>query len=190
MIALGRAVCEGFLDAGVMPVIKHIPGHGRAAVDSHKELPRVDTPRETLEATDFLPFRALADAPWGMTAHVVYEAIDPERPATTSPVVIGEIIRGSIGFDGLLLSDDLSMQALRGGLAERAGAALAAGCDVALHCNGERAEMEAVASAVRPLTAAAETRLAQGAASPGRSPGAGGVRGPQRPPGRPAGGLA
>ena len=170
VIALGRAVCESFLDAGVMPIIKHIPGHGRAVVDSHKELPRVDTPRETLEATDFLPFRALADAPWGMTAHVVYEAIDPERPATTSPLVIGEIIRGSIGFDGLLLSDDLSMQALRGGLAERAGAALAAGCDVALHCNGERAEMEAVASAVRPLTAAAETRLAQAAAALGAAP--------------------
>lgn len=170
VIALGRAVCEGFLEAGVMPIIKHLPGHGRAAVDSHKELPRVDTPRETLEVTDFVPFRALADAPWGMTAHVVYEAIDPQRPATTSPLVIGEIIRGSIGFDGLLLSDDLSMQALRGGLAERAGAALAAGCDVALHCNGERAEMEAVASAVRPLTAAAEARLAQAAAALGAAP--------------------
>lgn len=157
---LGRAVCDGMLAAGVMPVVKHMPGHGRALVDSHHALPVVDTPRGELEATDFSPFAALADAPWGMTAHVVYSAIDPQAPATTSRIVVDEIIRGFIGFDGVLVSDDLSMQALRGGLADRAAAALAAGCDVALHCNGKAEEMTAVAGAVPALTAAAERRLA------------------------------
>ncbi|MDJ0983278.1 MAG: beta-N-acetylhexosaminidase [Kiloniellales bacterium] len=170
VIALGRAVCEGLAAAGVISVIKHMPGHGRARVDSHEALPRVDAPLETLRDSDFRPFKALAAAPWGMTAHIVYTAIDPDRPATTSPKVISEIIRGEIGFDGLLLSDDLSMKALSGGLGERAGAALAAGCDVALHCNGEPAEMEAVAAAASPLTPAAEARLARGRAGLGPVP--------------------
>lgn len=157
---LGRAVCEGFLAGGVLPVIKHLPGHGRALVDSHHELPRVDLARAELEPSDFAAFRALADAPLGITAHVLFTAIDPVRPATTSPIVISEVIRGSIGFDGLLMTDDLSMSALAGDLASRAAAALAAGCDLALHCNGERAEMTAVAEVAPPLTAEAERRLA------------------------------
>ena len=161
--ALGRAVCEGLLAAGVLPVIKHLPGQGRATVDSHAALPRVATPRAELEASDFLPFKRLSDAPWGMTGHVVYEAIDPERPATTSPVVIAEVIRGQIGFEGLLLSDDLSMAALSGGLEARARAALDAGCDVALHCNGRSEEMKQVARALQPLSASAQTRFKRNA---------------------------
>lgn len=155
---LGRTMIDAFLGAGVMPVVKHAPGHGRAAVDSHRSLPRVATARAELEETDFRAFRLCADAPWAMTAHVVYAAIDDARPATISPVVIGEVIRGSIGFRGLLLSDDLSMQALSGTLGERARNALAAGCDVALHCNGKMEEMEAVAQAVGPLSGDAATR--------------------------------
>ena len=162
--ALGRAFCEGCLEGGVLPVIKHIPGHGRAAVDSHHALPVVDAPRDALEATDFAPFRGLRDMPWAMTAHVVYRAVDAANPATTSAPVIGEVIRGSIGFDGVLISDDLSMGALSGGLGERARAALAAGCDLALHCNGGIAEMEAVAAATGPLSEAARARLARGEA--------------------------
>jgi beta-N-acetylhexosaminidase len=162
--ALGRAFCDGLLDGGVLPVIKHLPGHGRAVVDSHHELPRVEATRAELEAGDFEVFRRLADAPLGITAHVLFTAIDPARPATTSPTVIAEIIRGSIGFDGLLLSDDLSMEALDGDLGDRTAAALAAGCDVALHCNGVRAEMEAAAQAAGPLSAEAERRLAAAAA--------------------------
>lgn len=158
--ALGRAFCEGLLAGGVLPVVKHMPGHGRALCDSHLELPRVAAPLEELERSDFEPFRLLADAPWGMTGHIVFEAIDPERPATTSAKVISEIIRTTIGFDGVLLSDDLSMQALSGGLGERAAASLAAGCDVALHCNGKPNEMEAVAAATGPLSREAQRRLA------------------------------
>ena len=157
---LGGIVCETMLAAGVMPIVKHIPGHGRARVDSHKELPVVGTAKAELEATDFRPFQALADAPWAMTAHVVYSALDPERPATTSPGVIAEVIRGQIGFDGLLVSDDLSMEALQGSLGERARAALAAGCDIALHCNGKPEEMAQVAEALGPLTPEAEGRIA------------------------------
>jgi len=156
---LGRAMMDGFLEAGVMPVAKHIPGHGRAAVDSHLALPRVSTARAELESTDFRAFRLCADAPWAMTAHVVYSDIDPGRPATTSPVVIKDVIRSAIGFDGLLLSDDLSMQALSGTLAERARDALAAGCDVVLHCNGDLCEMEAVAGAVGALSQPALKRI-------------------------------
>src|SRR5918993_2831399 len=126
---LGRAAAEGLLAGGVLPVVKHMPGHGRAGADSHEALPVVAAPREELEQVDFEPFRVLADMPLGMSAHVVYTAIDPERPATTSPIVIAEVIRGSIGFGGLLMSDDLSMNALSGSLRERATAALAAGCD-------------------------------------------------------------
>lgn len=161
---LGRAMIEGFLEAGVMPVAKHIPGHGRAGVDSHLALPRVSTARAELEETDFRAFRLCSDAPWAMTAHVVYSAIDDANPATTSATVISDVIRGSIGFDGLLLSDDLSMQALSGGLGERAQASLAAGCDVVLHCNGDMAEMEAIAAAAGALSAEAQRRAAAAAA--------------------------
>lgn len=161
---LGRACCQGLLAGGVLPVIKHAPGHGRAAVDTHHSLPRVETARDELERCDFAPFRALADMPWAMTNHVVYEAIDPALPTTTSAKVIEEVIRGWMGFDGLLVTDDLSMNALSGGLGERAAAALAAGCDVALHCNGKRAEMEDVAAATGPLSPEAERRVAAGAA--------------------------
>ena len=163
--ALGRAAAEGLLDEGVLPVIKHIPGHGRSMVDSHLALPVVTASRADLEAQDFPPFRALADAPWAMTAHVVYQDIDATAPATTSAKVIGEIIRGVIGFDGVLVSDDLSMKALGGTFEERTRAALDAGCDVVLHCNGDMAEMEAVANAVRPLTEIAQERLARAAAA-------------------------
>ena len=160
---LGRACCEGLMEGGVLPVIKHMPGHGRAQVDSHAELPRVDAPLAELEASDFAPFQALADMPWGMTGHIVFTAVDRRRPATTSPEVIARVIRGWIGFDGVLVSDDLSMQALEGGLGDRAAAALDAGCDLALHCNGDRAEMEAVAAVAQPLGGEARRRLAAAA---------------------------
>jgi beta-N-acetylhexosaminidase len=166
--ALGLAACEGLLGGGVLPILKHIPGHGRATVDSHRDCPRVATERELLDETDFAPFRALAAMPWAMpwamTAHVVFTAIDPDEPATLSPRVVGEVIRGAIGFDGVLISDDLSMGALGGGLGERAAKASAAGCDVALHCNGERAEMEAVAEHTPPLSEAGATRVLRGEA--------------------------
>jgi beta-N-acetylhexosaminidase len=165
--ALGRACCEGLLAGGVLPVIKHVPGHGRATVDSHVSLPRVEAGLAELEQSDFAPFRALRDMPWAMTGHVVYVAVDAQRPATTSPKVIDRVIRGWIGFDGVLVSDDLSMEALDGDLGARTGAALAAGCDIALHCNGRRAEMEAVAAAAGPLSAAALRRLAAAAARVG-----------------------
>ncbi len=160
VVALGRAAAEGLAAGGVLPVMKHMPGHGRAGVDSHLALPRVATPRADLEATDFVPFRALRDLPIAMTAHVVYEAIDPDRPATVSPVVVTDILRGLIGFDGLLLSDDVSMQALGGRIGERAAAALDAGVDVVLHCNGDMAEMREVARAARPLAGDAARRAA------------------------------
>jgi beta-N-acetylhexosaminidase len=144
--ALGRAAMEGLLAGGVAPVIKHIPGHGRARADSHLELPVVDASRAEL-ARDFAPFRALNDAPAAMTAHVVYTALDAVRAGTVSPVVIGEIVRGEIGFDGLLFSDDLSMKALGGPFDARARAAFAAGVDIALHCNGELDEARPVAEA-------------------------------------------
>jgi len=156
---LGRAAVEGFLAAGVIPVIKHIPGHGRAKVDSHHDLPVVEAGLDQLRAIDFAPFAALAGAPWAMTAHVVYEAIDPDNPATTSKTAITDIIRGEIGFDGVLVSDDLSMKALSGSLGERAAAALAAGCDIALHCNGEMDEMRAVAESASPLSTEAIARI-------------------------------
>jgi beta-N-acetylhexosaminidase len=148
--ALGRAAMQGLIAGGVAPVVKHIPGHGRARVDSHLELPVVEASRAELER-DFAPFRALSDAPAGMTAHVVYTAIDRERPATTSPKVLGEIVRGEFGFDGLLFSDDLSMKALGGPFDERTRAAFAAGVDIALHCIGDMAEARAVAEASPPL---------------------------------------
>jgi beta-N-acetylhexosaminidase len=147
----GRAVSEGVLASGLLPVMKHAPGHGRAQVDSHHELPVVETPLDVLEQTDFEPFRRLADLPIAMTAHVVYRAIDPDAPATTSAKVIGEIVRGHIGFDGLLLSDDMSMKALSGSLRERAAATFAAGVDIALHCNGDVNEASEVAAAAPVL---------------------------------------
>jgi len=143
---LGRAAAEGLIAGGVLPVIKHIPGHGRAAADSHHDLPVVQASRAELERQDFVPFRHLADMPLAMTAHVVYTALDPEHPATTSASVMRDVIRGHIGYDGLVMSDDVSMNALSGSLAERTRAAFAAGCDMVLHCNGRLDEMEAVAS--------------------------------------------
>lgn len=148
---LGREVIHAMLDGGVLPVIKHMPGHGRGNADSHHTLPRVSASAEELRATDFVPFRALNDCPCGMTAHVVYEALDADRPGTTSPTIIHKIIRGEIGFEGLLFTDDLSMNALAGTLAERARAALCAGCDIVSHCNGRIDEMEQVASEAKPL---------------------------------------
>jgi beta-N-acetylhexosaminidase len=160
---LGRAVCEGLLAAGITPVLKHIPGHGRALVDSHHALPEVDALLATLRQTDFVPFRRLSDMPWAMTSHVLYKAIDPERPATISPVVINDIIRGEIGFTGVLVSDDLSMEALRGDLRDRTKRARAAGCDLALHCNGRLDEMRAVAAAAGPISDTTAKRLAHSA---------------------------
>lgn len=155
----GLAVCDGLMAGGVLPVIKHIPGHGRATVDSHRALPVVDTPRAELDATDFAPFRALAGMPWAMTAHVLYTALDPERPATLSPRVIAEAIRSEIGFDGVLLSDDLSMAALGGKIETRARDALKAGCDLVLHCNGILAEMETIAAAIGSMSEEARRRV-------------------------------
>lgn len=148
---LGRAVAEGFMAGGVLPVIKHIPGHGRATADSHLDLPVVDAPRAELDATDFAPFKALSDMPAAMTAHVVFTAVDPDHPASTSRRVTQEVIRGAIGFDGLLMSDDLNMKALAGPLGARADAVLAAGSDLALHCSGVLSEAEEVAAAVPSL---------------------------------------
>ncbi|GGK49751.1 beta-N-acetylhexosaminidase [Salinarimonas ramus] len=165
----GRAAAQGLLDEGVLPVIKHMPGHGRAGVDSHLALPRVDTPRADLEAHDFPPFAALADMPLGMTAHVVYEAIDDEAPATTSARVIAEVIRGALAFDGLLMTDDLGMHALAGSFDARARASLAAGCDVILHCSGAMDEMRGVAS-VTPALAGDAARRAEAALARRRRP--------------------
>ena len=145
---LGRAAAEGLLAGGVLPIIKHIPGHGRAMSDSHLELPVVKAKLAELDARDFAPFRVLSDMPMAMTAHVVYTAIDRSRPATTSKKAIKKIIRESIGFDGLLMSDDLSMKALTGDFKQRAKESLSAGCDVVLHCNGDMAEMKGVMSGV------------------------------------------
>src|SRR6516164_1650923 len=143
--ALAGAIAEGLMAGGVLPVLKHLPGHGRGTADSHHKLPLVDTDRTTLEATDFAAFRPLNELPLGMTAHVVFSAIDPDAPATTSVTMVREVIRGFIGFQGLLMSDDISMNALSGTIAERSRAAFAAGCDVVLHCNGDLREMSAVA---------------------------------------------
>jgi beta-N-acetylhexosaminidase len=156
--ALGRAAAEGLLSGGVLPVIKHVPGHGRAFSDSHLALPVVHATLDELRAHDFPPFRALAGMPMAMTAHVVYTALDPDRPATTSPTVVAEIIRGELGLDGLLMSDDVSMKALSGDFAARTAAIFAAGCDVVLHCNGLMDEMAAVASATPVLAGRALER--------------------------------
>jgi beta-N-acetylhexosaminidase len=156
--ALGRAMLEGLRDQNAVGVVKHMPGHGRAAADSHVSLPRVTVDAAALER-DLAPFRSLAGAPMGMTAHVVYTAWDSERCASLSPIVIGDIIRGAIGFDGLLMSDDIGMHALDGSFAERTAGVLAAGCDIALHCSGDMDEMIAVAGAVRPITPTGRARL-------------------------------
>jgi beta-N-acetylhexosaminidase len=149
--ALGGAAAEGLLSGGVLPVMKHMPGHGRAFSDTHFELPTVDTPLAELRRHDFAPFKALNHLPIGMTAHVVYSAIDPGAPATTSEKVVREIIRGEIGFDGLLVSDDTSMKALSGDFPEKAAVILAAGVDIVLHCNGVMQEMSGIASRTKPL---------------------------------------
>ena len=155
---LAGAVCEGLQEEGVVPVIKHIPGHGRAKVDSHEDLPIVGSSRETLEKMDFQVFKALKHAPWAMTAHIIYQAIDPDLPATLSPEII-RLIREDIGFQGVLISDDLSMKALKGSFADRTKKALIAGCDVVLHCNGKMSEMQEIADSTSPLTEAARARI-------------------------------
>jgi len=171
--SLGRAACEGFLAAEVLPVIKHIPGHGRARVDSHESLPVVDADAATLRANDFAPFAALADMPAAMTAHIVYPDFDRDAPATTSRTVIGGVIRGEIGFDGLLMSDDVGMKALSGSYSDKTRQVLAAGCDVVLHCSGDMTEMAEVAEACSTLSGAGQARLERalsrldGGASPG-----------------------
>ena len=149
--AIAGAVAAGLADGGVLPVLKHIPGHGRGTADSHAKLPVVNTERAVLDKTDFAAFRPLASLPMGMTAHVVFTALDPIEPATVSATIVRDVIRDSIGFKGLLMSDDISMGALSGSIAERARAAIAAGCDVVLHCNGAMNEMQAVAAAVPRL---------------------------------------
>ncbi|WP_299736314.1 beta-N-acetylhexosaminidase [uncultured Roseobacter sp.] len=153
---LGRAVANGLLDGGVLPVLKHIPGHGRATLDSHYDLPQVGANDTALSAEDFAPFAALTDLPMGMTAHLVYEALD-DRPATLSPKVM-QIIREEIGFDNLIMTDDISMKALKGSLTEITQGALAAGCDVVLHCNAPLAERRTVAETAGEMTQAAQTR--------------------------------
>ncbi len=150
--SLARAMAEGLMAGGVLPVLKHIPGHGRALADSHEALPVVETSLDELRRTDFVPFKELNDLPFAMTAHVLYTAIDAQAMATVSPKAI-RLIREEIGFHGLLMSDDLSMRAMEGAFAERAAAALRAGCDIALHCNGDMKEMEAIAVALSPLPA-------------------------------------
>jgi len=160
---LGRAMCEGLLEGGVLPIVKHIPGHGRARVDSHHDCPVVDADAGELLATDFEPFRRLADMPWAMTAHVVYRAFDSE-PATLSRRVIDEVIRGQIGFDGVLLSDDIVMGALAGPLYQRIASAVQAGCDLVIHCSGVFDEMAGVAEAAPTISAATAVRLARGEA--------------------------
>ena len=162
--ALGRAVLEGLGSAGVLGIIKHMPGHGRALVDSHHELPVVTADAEELEV-DLEPFERLASAPMGMTAHVVYTAWDPNRPASLSPIVIRDIIRGRIGFDGFLMSDDIGMEALAGDFGSRAAGVVAAGCDSALHCSGKMEEMVAVAKAAPAMSPEGEARLARAMAA-------------------------
>jgi beta-N-acetylhexosaminidase len=156
--AIARAVTEGLEQGGVLPVLKHVPGHGRATADTHFRLPVVDTPRAELERTDFAAFQPLADLPMAMTAHVVFSALDPAQPATTSATIIEQVIRGVIGFQGLLMSDDVSMNALAGSIAERTRAIVSAGCDMVLHCNGNLDEMREVARETRELSGKALDR--------------------------------
>lgn len=157
---LGRAMADGLKEGGVMPIIKHIPGHGRAMVDSHESLPVVDASAEILRTQDFAPFKALADIPWAMTAHITYTTLDTECATQSKKVV--NIIRNEIGFNGVLLTDDLSMKALGGTFQERTRTSLEAGCDIVLHCNGEMEEMQAIASALPATTAETLARIARG----------------------------
>jgi beta-N-acetylhexosaminidase len=163
--AIARAVTDGLEQGGVLPVLKHIPGHGRATADSHLRLPTVDTPKKELERTDFAAFQPLADLPMAMTAHVVFSALDPAHPATTSATIIEQVIRGVIGFQGLLMSDDVGMNALAGSFAERARAVFAAGCDVVLHCSGKLDEMREIAGETPELSGRASQRARQALAS-------------------------
>jgi beta-N-acetylhexosaminidase len=160
---LAQVFCEGLASVGVLPVIKHIPGHGRAGIDSHMGLPKVDAAQADLAAQDFAPFAVLArikaPEPWAMTAHVVFEAFDKNLPATLSSIVIEDVVRGAISFDGIVISDDLSMGALEGSFEDRAAQALAAGCDLVLHCNGQLDEMKAVAKGTANIDAAVQARL-------------------------------
>jgi len=163
---LGLSVCRNFIDVGITPIIKHIPGHGRAASDSHKDLPRVSASREELQATDFKPFKDIAvsdiaDQVWAMAAHIVYEDIDAELPSSASPSIINDVIRGDIGFDGLLVSDDLDMDALAalGDVGQRSEAVLQAGCDVSLYCSGKLDDMQTIAKTVPNLSAKARKAL-------------------------------
>jgi beta-N-acetylhexosaminidase len=163
--AIARAVTEGLEQGGVLPVLKHIPGHGRATADSHFRLSMVETAKSELERTDFAAFQPLADLPMAMTAHVVFSALDPAHPATTSATIINEVIRGVIGFQGLLMSDDVSMNALAGSIAERTRAIVNAGCDMVLHCNGKLEEMRTVAQQTPELTGQALQRARRALAS-------------------------
>src|SRR6266568_263990 len=163
--AIARAVTDGLEQGGVLPVLKHIPGHGRATADSHFKLPTVDTAKSELERTDFAAFRPLRDLPMAMTAHVVFSALDPAQPATTSATIIREVIRGAIGFQGLLMSDDVSMNALAGSIAERTRAIVDAGCDMVLHCNGNLDEMRTVAAETPELKGEALDRAKRALAS-------------------------
>jgi beta-N-acetylhexosaminidase len=156
--AIARAVTDGLEQGGILPVLKHIPGHGRATADTHFALPVVDTPEDELNRTDFAAFRPLADLPMAMTAHVVFSAVDAAHPATTSATMIERVIRGFVGFQGLLMSDDVSMNALAGSIAERTRAVFAAGCDVVLHCNGKLDEMHQVAGETPELSGKALER--------------------------------
>jgi beta-N-acetylhexosaminidase len=161
VIALSRLHTAGLMEGGILPVMKHIPGHGRSTVDSHLSLPIVAASRKELEQLDFLPFSAFSDCPMAMTAHVVYSALDPDNPATLSRKIIKEVIRKTINFNGLLMTDDLSMKALGGTFAEKASRALAAGCDMLLHCNGNLSEMEEVAAHSGALAGKAMRRAKQ-----------------------------
>ena len=163
--AIARAVTEGLEQGGILPVLKHIPGHGRATADTHFRLPVVDTPGAELERTDFAAFQPLADLPMAMTAHVVFSALDTAHPATTSATIIEQVIRGVIGFQGLLMSDDVSMNALAGSIAERTRAVFAAGCDMVLHCNGKLDEMREVAAETPELSGKALERATRALAS-------------------------
>ena len=162
---IARAVTEGLEQGGVLPVLKHIPGHGRATADTHFRLPEVDTSRSELERVDFAAFQPLADLPMAMTAHVVFSALDPAHPATTSATIIAQVIRGVIGFQGLLMSDDVSMNALAGTIAERTRAIVNAGCDMVLHCNGKLDEMREVARQTPELSGKALERASRALAS-------------------------
>ncbi len=164
LVKLAGVIMNCYVEHGIMPVIKHIPGHGRATVDSHHELPTVSASLDDLKQTDFKPFKSLSAAPWGMTAHIVFDQIDPNNPATQSKKVIGEIIRGDIGFDGLLLSDDLNMNALEGSLKERAVKSFEAGVDILLHCSGKMEEMRDIASAIPEMSEQVIRRVKQGEA--------------------------